>query len=88
MSPAGMKPEEFAAKWSRIQQKERSTAQTHFNDICRLIGHPTPLEMDPDFGRNFSFEIQAEKPEGEKWATPTSSTATISSGNTRDRTKT
>jgi hypothetical protein len=60
-----MKPVEFVAKWSKIQQKERATAQTHFNDVCALVGHLTPLEYDPG-GRDFSFETQAEKPEGEK----------------------
>jgi hypothetical protein len=35
-----MNPAAFVAKWSRIQQKERATAQTHFNDVCRLVGHP------------------------------------------------
>jgi hypothetical protein len=60
-----MKPAEFVAKWAKIQQKERATAQSHFNDVCALAGHPTPLEYDPG-GRDFSFEIQAEKPAGEK----------------------
>jgi hypothetical protein len=65
MPVPALSPTEFVAKWSRIQQKERATAQTHFNDVCRLVGHPTPLEFDPD-GRDFSFEIQTDKPDGEK----------------------
>jgi hypothetical protein len=60
-----LSPTEFVAKWSRIQQKERSTAQSHFNDLCRLVGHPEPLEMDPG-GRDFVFEIETDKPGGEK----------------------
>ena len=27
--------------------KERSTAQEHFIDLCRLLGEPTPAEADP-----------------------------------------
>ena len=42
-----MQPAEFVAKWARIQQKERATAQSHFNDVCALVGHPTPLAADP-----------------------------------------
>jgi hypothetical protein len=30
-----------------------SIYQSHFNDLCALIGHPTPVEMDPH-GRFFS----------------------------------
>ncbi len=60
-----MTPEQFVAKWSRIQQKETAVAQSHFNDICRLIDHPTPLEYDPD-GQTFSFETQTVKPGGQK----------------------
>ncbi|MCO5191203.1 MAG: class I SAM-dependent DNA methyltransferase [Anaerolineae bacterium] len=60
-----MTAEQFVAKWSQIQQKETAVAQSHFNDICRLIDHPTPLEYDPD-GQTFSFETQTVKPGGQK----------------------
>jgi SAM-dependent methyltransferase len=65
MAVPTLSPTEFVAKWSRIQQKERSTAQSHFNDLCRLVGHPEPLAMDPG-GRDFVFEIETDKPGGEK----------------------
>jgi hypothetical protein len=59
---------QFVKKWSRIELKERTTAQTHFNDICALIGHKTPLEADPK-GEFFTFEADTSKPEGEQgWA--------------------
>jgi len=59
---------EFVKKWSQIQLKERTTAQSHFNDICALVGHSTPLEADPS-GKYFTFEADATKPEGEYgWA--------------------
>lgn len=60
-----MTPAEFVAKWSRIQQKETATAQSHFNDVCRLVGHATPLEFDPE-GQQFSFEAKTVKPGGQK----------------------
>jgi hypothetical protein len=31
---------EFKKKWSRYQGKETSAYQSHFDDLCRLLGHP------------------------------------------------
>jgi len=47
-----MTPAEFKKKWSRYQGKETSACQGHFDDLCRLLGHPTPAEADPS-GRDF-----------------------------------
>ena len=60
-----MTPQEFVRKWELIRQKETAVAQSHFNDVCRLAGHLTPLEYDPA-GKNFSFETQTVKPGGTK----------------------
>lgn len=61
-------PQEFVAKWKNTSLKERSSAQEHFIDVCRLIGHPTPAEMDPN-GNFFCFEAGASKQAGgEGWA--------------------
>jgi hypothetical protein len=38
---------EFKKKWSRYQGKETSAYQGHFDDLCRLLGQPTPAEADP-----------------------------------------
>ena len=51
---------EFIAKWSKVELKERSAAQEHFLDLCRLVGHPTPAEADP-VGASYCFERFAEK---------------------------
>ena len=51
---------EFAAKWRKVELKERSAAQEHFLDLCRMLGHPTPAEADPT-GETFCFEKGAEK---------------------------
>ena len=51
---------EFVAKWKKVELKERSAAQEHFLDLCRMLGHPTPAEADPT-GETFCFEKGAEK---------------------------
>ena len=38
---------DFIVKWGKAELKERSAAQEHFIDLCRLLGHPTPAEADP-----------------------------------------
>ena len=43
--------------------KERSAAQEHFIDLCRLVGHPTPAESDPT-GTQFTFEAGADRQRG------------------------
>ena len=55
-----MNASEFIAKWKKVELKERSAAQEHFLDLCRMLGHPTPAEADPT-GENFCFEKGAEK---------------------------
>ena len=63
-----LNPQQFVKKWSQIQLKERTIAQTHFNDVCALIGHAMPLEIDPK-GQFFTFEAQADKVGGKRgWA--------------------
>src|SRR5688500_16413400 len=53
-------PQQFISKWKRADLKERSAAQEHFIDLCRMLGHPTPAEDDPT-GERFAFERGAEK---------------------------
>ncbi len=55
-----MNAPEFVAKWQKAELKERSAAQEHFLDLCRLLGHPTPAEADPT-GEAFCFEKGAAK---------------------------
>lgn len=45
--PPSITPQEFVAKWRRIELKERSVYQSHFIEICALVGHPTPTDIDP-----------------------------------------
>ena len=63
-----MTPTEFIAKWRASELKERSAAQEHFIDLCRLLGEPTPAEADPK-GDQYCFERGALKDSGSKgWA--------------------
>ena len=63
-----MTPGEFIAKWRASALKERSAAQEHFIDLCRLLGEPTPAEADPA-GEWYCFERGARKDSGgEGWA--------------------
>jgi len=55
-----MTARDFIAKWQHVELKERSAAQEHFIDLCRLVGHPTPVELDPT-GDCFCFERGVSK---------------------------
>jgi len=63
-----LSPQEFVAKWRKSEVKESAAAQEHFLDLCRLVGHPTPVEDDPA-GERFCFEAGATKARGgQGWA--------------------
>ena len=63
-----MTPQEFITKWRLNELKERSAAQSHFNDLCRLLDVPDPNTADPK-GEWFTFEKGASKTTGgEGWA--------------------
>ena len=63
-----MRPDTFIAKWTASELKERSAAQEHFIDLCRLLGEPTPAEDDPA-GEWYCFERGARKDAGgDGWA--------------------
>ncbi len=63
-----LSPQQFVAKWRHATLKERSAAQSHFNDLCALLGQPTPAEADPA-GRWFTFEAGASQTAGgQGWA--------------------
>ena len=63
-----MTPYQFIAKWRASELKERSAAQEHFIDLCRLLAEPTPAEADPT-GERYCFERGARKDTGgDGWA--------------------
>lgn len=63
-----MTPDEFIQKWKTATLKERSAAQEHFLDLCRLLDEKTPADADPT-GQSYCFERGATKTTGGKgWA--------------------
>lgn len=63
-----MTPQDFISKWQFSQLKERSAAQEHFIDLCRLLGEFTPAEADPQ-GTWYCFEKGTNKTDGgQGWA--------------------
>ncbi len=62
-----MTPHDFITKW-QAGGDERRDAQPFFEDLCRLIGHQTPREADPEHTW-FMYEAGADKTSGGKgWA--------------------
>jgi hypothetical protein len=58
-----MKPHDFLKKWQNVELKERSASQSHFNDLCALLGITDPVSADPK-GEWFTFEKGANKTSG------------------------
>lgn len=52
---------EFKKKWGRFQGKETSAYQGHFDDLCRLLGQPTPVEADPTGNDVFCYQKRVTK---------------------------
>jgi hypothetical protein len=50
----------FAAKWRDFKLKERSASQEHFIDLCRLLGTPTPGDLQIPSGVHLSM-AQADR---------------------------
>ena len=55
-----MNVHQFIYKWDRAALTERSASQQHFLDLCEVVGHPKPAEVDLE-GDNFTFEKGAAK---------------------------
>src|SRR3546814_20393171 len=58
-----MTPQEFLNKWRHVELTERSASQSHFNDLCALLGVLDPIAADPK-GEWSAFEKGATKPPG------------------------
>src|SRR5206468_12883948 len=56
-----MTPAEFKRKWARYSGKETAAYQEHFNDLCALLGHPTPAAADPSGSEFFCFQKRVVK---------------------------
>jgi len=63
-----MTPQAFIEKWQQSELKERSASQSHFNDLCALLGEQNPTDAD-QAGEWFCFEKGAKKTGGgDGWA--------------------
>jgi hypothetical protein len=58
-----MTPHDFLKKWRNVELKERSASQSHFNDLCALLGVVDTVSADPK-GEWFTFEKGANKTSG------------------------
>lgn len=46
---------EFVERWKAVTLTERSASQSHFIDLCEVLGQPHPVATDPN-GDTFTFE--------------------------------
>lgn len=58
-----MSVDAFVEKWRRVSAGETQAAQSHFNDLCDVIGVPKPLDADPQ-GVDYAFEKGVKRPDG------------------------
>ena len=57
-----LSPLQFVARWRGNTRKETAAYFDHFNDLCRMVGHPTPNEFrGTEF---FGFQADAAKQGG------------------------
>ena len=56
-------PQQFIAKWRRSRGQESAGAQEWFLDLCRVVGHGTPGELDPQ-QQWFTFERSVREASG------------------------
>jgi hypothetical protein len=51
---------EFVRRWKINSQSERSTAQSHFLDLCEMLGEPHPAAAD-SVGERYAFEKPVDR---------------------------
>jgi type II restriction/modification system DNA methylase subunit YeeA len=54
---------EFVSRWQRSNLTESAGAQSHFIDLCDLLGQPRPAEADQE-GNTYTFEKGVSKASG------------------------
>ena len=60
MTQPSLTPADFAAKWQGVTTTEKAGSQSHFIDLCRMLGEPTPHEADPT-GDHYAVEKRVVK---------------------------
>src|SRR4051812_20382851 len=56
---------DFIARWKDATLTERSAAQSHFIQLCQVLGFPSPAEVDMQ-GTSYTFEKGTAKTAGGK----------------------
>ena len=63
-----MTPHDFVARWQAADLSERAACQSHFADLCSVLGQPKPTDVDPT-GSWYAFEKGVDTADGKKgWA--------------------
>lgn len=58
-------PQEFVERWRNTELSERASYQSHFIDVCRMVGYETPTGRGLDSrGNIFTFEYSLTKTTG------------------------
>lgn len=60
-----MTPEQFVKSYRALNVNEKGAAQSHFKDLCALLGVPDPIHGDPS-GETYRFEKPVSKITGKK----------------------
>jgi hypothetical protein len=60
-----LSPSNFAERWRKTFLSERSGAQSHFLDLCEMLGEPHPAATD-SVGERFTFEKSVSRTSGGK----------------------
>ncbi|HZY40867.1 MAG TPA: DNA methyltransferase, partial [Anaerolineae bacterium] len=56
-------PQQFVTNWSNTQLKESAVYVSHFNDLCELVGHDKPAQLDKT-GATFTYQKGVLKSDG------------------------
>jgi type II restriction/modification system DNA methylase subunit YeeA len=56
---------DFVHRWKIFSQTENAGAQSHFNDLCEILGEKRPAESD-SAGENYAFQKHVSKTRGGK----------------------
>ena len=56
---------EFVTRWKASELSERAAAQSHFIDLCEVLGQSHPAAVDHS-GESFTFEKHVSTVEGDK----------------------
>ena len=56
-----MSVDAFVEKWRQVSARETQASQSHFNDLCEVLGVPKPLDADHE-GVDYAFEKAVRRP--------------------------